>query len=147
VADHLPQQGALKVLQGLYESHPQDKLVQGRFLGLLVESGQLAEAGKLQLRLPKILDDNDEETVQRLIEDGMPEKRKEKKTRDVIQETKDGAEIFMPSRKRKRTVRYPKGFDPKNPGAEPDHERWLPKWQRSRFKKIAKKKGIYLKGA
>jgi signal recognition particle subunit SRP72 len=77
----------------------------------------------------------------------MPEKRKEKKTRDIIQETKGGAEIFMPSRKRKRTVKYPKGFDPKNPGPEPDGERWLPKWQRSRFKKYAKKKGIYLKGA
>ena len=54
----------------------------------------------------------------------------------------------MPTiRKRKRTVQYPKNFDPKNPGQEPDPERWLPKWQRSRFKKIAKKKGIYLKGA
>lgn len=53
----------------------------------------------------------------------------------------------MPSRKRKRKIRYPKGFDPKNPGPEPDHERWLPKWQRSRFKKLAKKRGIYLKGA
>jgi SRP72 RNA-binding domain len=98
------------------------------------------------MKLPKVNEDDDD-YVQRLIEDGMPEKRKEKKTRDVVQQTKDGAEIFMPSRKRKRTVRYPKGFDPKNPGTEPDHERWLPKWQRSRFKKIAKKKGIYLKGA
>jgi hypothetical protein len=32
----------------------------------------------------------------------MPEKRKEKKTKDIVQETKGGAEIFMPSRKRKR---------------------------------------------
>lgn len=67
--------------------------------------------------------------------------------KEIIQETKDGAEIFMPSRKRKRNIKYPKNFDPKNPGPEPDHERWLPKWQRSRFKKIAKKRGIYLKGA
>lgn len=101
---------------------------------------------KLQLRLPRVLD-GDDELVQKLIEDGMPEKRKEKKTKDVIHQTKDGAEIFMPTRKRKRNIRYPKGFDPKNPGPEPDHERWLPKWQRSRFKKMAKKKGIYLKGA
>ena len=77
----------------------------------------------------------------------MPEKRKEKKTKDIVQETKGGAEIFMPSRKRKRQIKYPKDFDPKNPGPEPDAERWLPKWQRSRFKKYAKKKGIYLKGA
>ena len=52
----------------------------------------------------------------------MPEKRKEKKTRDIIQETKGGAEIFMPSRKRKRQIKYPKNFDPKNPGQEPDPE-------------------------
>lgn len=77
----------------------------------------------------------------------MPERRKEKKTKDIIQETKGGAEIFMPTKKRKRNIKYPKNFDPKNPGAEPDHERWLPKWQRLRYKKIAKKRGIYLKGA
>ena len=50
-------------------------------------------------------------------------------------------------KKKKRKTRYPKGFDPKNPGSEPDPERWLPKWQRSRYKKYAKKKGLYLKGA
>jgi signal recognition particle subunit SRP72 len=33
----------------------------------------------------------------------------------------------MPKRKKKR-VRYPKNFDIKNPGPEPDPERWLPKW-------------------
>lgn len=76
----------------------------------------------------------------------MPEKKKDKKTKDVVTETKGGAEIFIP-KKRKKQIRYPKGFDPKNPGSEPDPERWLPKWQRSRFKKYAKKKGIYLKGA
>ena len=76
----------------------------------------------------------------------MPEKKKEKKTKNVVQETKGGAEIFIP-KKRNRKIRYPKNFDPKNPGPEPDPERWLPKWQRSRFKKYAKKKGLYLKGA
>lgn len=36
---------------------------------------------------------------------------------------------------RKRKVRLPKGFDPANPGPSPDPERWLPKWQRSDFKR------------
>ena len=76
----------------------------------------------------------------------MPEKKKEKKTKDVVQETKGGAEIFIP-KKRKKQIKYPKNFDIKNPGPEPDPERWLPKWQRSRYKKYAKKKGKYLKGA
>lgn len=89
---------------------------------------------------------NDDDYLNQLIDEGMPEKKKEKKTKNVIQETKGGAEIFIP-KKRKRVVRYPKNFDPKNPGPEPDAERWLPKWQRSRYKKYAKKKGLYLKGA
>lgn len=29
-------------------------------------------------------------------------------------------------KKRKRKTRYPKGFDPTNPGSLPDPERWLP---------------------
>ena len=57
----------------------------------------------------------DDEYLQQLIENGMPEKKKEKKTKNIIQETKGGAEIFIPKKKKKR-VRYPKNFDPKNPG-------------------------------
>lgn len=91
---------------------------------MLVDMGNLAEASKLQMKLAKpqiptgadgsMMEEDD--YIQRLIEDGMPEKRKENKLRDVIQETKGGAEIFMPSRKRKRQIKYPKNFDPKNPG-------------------------------
>jgi hypothetical protein len=42
------------------------------------------------------------EYLQQLIEDGMPEKKKEKKTKDVVQETKGGAEIFMPKKKKRK---------------------------------------------
>ena len=153
IADFSPLQSALEILKSLYEHHASDKLVQGRYLSLLVDSGNLAEASKLQQRLPQpktmiaTEDANEDEYIQSLIDDGMPERRKEKKTKNIVQETKGGAEIFMPTKKRKREIKYPKNFDPKNPGPEPDPERWLPKWQRSRFKKIAKKKGIYLKGA
>ena len=75
----------------------------------------------------------------------MPEKTKEKKTTNVQMKSAGGAEIFIPQKKKnnKRT-RFPKDYDPLK---QPDPERWLPKWQRSRFKKMAKKKGIYLKGA
>ena len=140
---------SLLILQGLFKSHSSDRLVQGRLLQTLVDSGNLSEALKLQQKLPKYQApaEDEEDYVQRLIDDGMPEKRKEKKSKDVVQETKGGAEIFMPTKKRKRNIKYPKNFDPKNPGQEPDPERWLPKWQRSRFKKFAKKRGIYLKGA
>ena len=46
-----------------------------------------------------------------------------------------GAEPVMQKRKRKQRSRLPKGFDPENPGPPPDPERWLPKWQRSEFKR------------
>lgn len=77
----------------------------------------------------------------------LPQKAKEVKTTGIAgQEMKGGAEIFLPKKRTKKT-KYPKNYDPLNPGPLPDPERWLPKWQRSRFKKMAKKKGIYLKGA
>ena len=92
----------------------------------------------------------EEDCVNRLIEAGMPQKTKELKTsgEDSIaaQEMRGGAEIFIPKVKNKKT-KFPKSYDPLNPGQMPDPERWLPKWQRSRFKKLAKKKGLYLKGA
>ena len=44
-----------------------------------------------------------------------------------MEKTEGGAEVFIP-KKRNRKIKYPKGFDPVNPGPEPDPERWLPKW-------------------
>ena len=41
---------------------------------------------------------------------------------------------------KKRKTRYPKNFDPLNPGNAPDPERWLPKYERKQFKKFYKKK-------
>ncbi|KAJ7549177.1 hypothetical protein O6H91_07G043800 [Diphasiastrum complanatum] len=43
-------------------------------------------------------------------------------------------------RKRKRKPRYPKNFDPANPGPPPDPERWLPKRERSTFRPKKKDK-------
>lgn len=45
-------------------------------------------------------------------------------------------------KKRKRKPRYPKGFDPLNPGQAPDPERWLPKEQRSSFRKLNKNRNF-----
>ncbi|KIY95778.1 subunit of the signal recognition particle [Monoraphidium neglectum] len=46
-------------------------------------------------------------------------------------------------KKRKRKQRLPKGYDPSKPNGglpPPDPERWLPKWQRSDFKKKQKRR-------
>lgn len=44
------------------------------------------------------------------------------------------------TKKRKTKIRYPKGFDPENPGPLPDPERWLPKHERAEYKKKMNKK-------
>eukprot|EP00210_Caulerpa_lentillifera_P004839 g4620.t1 len=38
-------------------------------------------------------------------------------------------------KKRKKKPRFPKNFDPESPGPRPDPERWLPKWQRSGYRR------------
>ncbi|KAL2507873.1 SRP72 RNA-binding domain [Forsythia ovata] len=43
-------------------------------------------------------------------------------------------------KKRKRKPKYPKGFDPANPGPPPDPERWLPKRERSSYRPKRKDK-------
>jgi len=45
-------------------------------------------------------------------------------------------------KKRKRKPRYPKGFDPANPPGPYDKERWLPLMERTKYKKLAAKKGL-----
>lgn len=49
--------------------------------------------------------------------------------------TEEGGDKAAAKKKRKRKPRLPKGLDPANPGPPPDPERWLPKWQRSDFKR------------
>ena len=51
---------------------------------------------------------------------------KERKAKETYPQSK---------KKRKKKIRYPKNFDPSNPGPPPDPERWLPKKERSSFKK------------
>lgn len=43
--------------------------------------------------------------------------------------------------KKQNRIRWPKNFDFSNPGPRPDPERWLPKYERAKFRKIAIKRG------
>ncbi|XP_022725659.1 signal recognition particle subunit SRP72-like [Durio zibethinus] len=52
----------------------------------------------------------------------------------------DGKTKEKSKKKRKRKQRYPKGFDPANPGPPPDPERWLPKRERSSYRPKRKDK-------
>ncbi|KAG6713749.1 hypothetical protein I3842_05G169200 [Carya illinoinensis] len=52
----------------------------------------------------------------------------------------EGKSKAKAKKKRKRKPRYPKGFDPANPGPPPDPERWLPKRERSSYRPKRKDK-------
>lgn len=58
----------------------------------------------------------------------------------VSEALEEGKSRAKPKKKRKRKPRYPKGFDPANPGPPPDPERWLPKRERSSYRPKRKDK-------
>ncbi|TXG56124.1 hypothetical protein EZV62_017437 [Acer yangbiense] len=57
-----------------------------------------------------------------------------------VTEAREDGKKEKPKKKRKRKPRYPKGFDPANPGPPPDPERWLPKRERSSYRPKRKDK-------
>jgi len=76
-----------------------------------------------------------------------------KKAKEAADEKKEAAEgeeggegeegdgkVKKAKKKRRRKIRYPKNFDPENPGPPPDPERWLPKRERSEYKKRMRKR-------
>ena len=58
----------------------------------------------------------------------------------VTETHEEGKSKSKAKKKRKRRPRYPKGFDPANPGPPPDPERWLPKRERSSYRPKRKDK-------
>ncbi|KAJ0039073.1 hypothetical protein Pint_23642 [Pistacia integerrima] len=58
----------------------------------------------------------------------------------VVPEAHEEVRREKPKKKRKRKPRYPKGFDPANPGPPPDPERWLPRRERSSYRPKRKDK-------
>lgn len=78
---------------------------------------------------------SNEEHVQQLIKEfNMKFKKNVKKTTNGDKDKK---------KKKKKKIRYPKNYDPKNPGPLPDPERWLPKLQRKKYRNLAKNKLAY----
>ena len=58
----------------------------------------------------------------------------------VAETYEEGKNKTKAKKKRKRKPRYPKGFDPANPGPPPDPERWLPRRERSTYRPKRKDK-------
>jgi len=70
------------------------------------------------------------------------------KKREAKDAEGEGAEKAKSAKtKKKKKIRYPKSYDPENPGPPPDPERWLPKRERTEFKKKMKKRDrVMLRG-
>lgn len=103
-----------RALSGLakYATDPEDALIYAK--RLQVPSWNHIDAEELELSpIPKI-------------------QRKKK------EENEDAAVVAK--KKRKKKIRYPKNYDPENPGPMPDPERWLPKFERTEYKKRMAKK-------
>lgn len=87
LADLLDPQRSFALLKALFEAHGHlDKHVQSRYLAKLAELN-LPEALKVQQKLlppvaPDLLQDDDYLT--QLIDEGMPERKKERKTKNVV---------------------------------------------------------------
>lgn len=58
----------------------------------------------------------------------------------ITETYEEGKSKAKSKKKRKRKPKYPKGFDPANPGPPPDPERWLPKRERSSYRPKRKDK-------
>jgi signal recognition particle subunit SRP72 len=56
-------------------------------------------------------------------------------TEETGKEKTEETETAKAKKKRKKKIRYPKDFDPENPGPPPDPERWIPKRERAGAKK------------
>jgi len=130
---------AEKILRIMYKRTQDDVGVQARLLQALVDT-DFAEAKRFQRDLPppdfsQLQEAEDEELAEELLiealfQEGLPGQKKQKKTKEEnveMQETDAGAEIFIPQKRKRKTI-LPKSVNPDMLGNLPDPERWLPKW-------------------
>lgn len=135
---------ALQILEKVKDS-TEDVKIKAGYLSALAESNttQASEfLASLNVPLPELEEEEDlHELLQEPLSTEIRQKKRQKKEEDKLQETKKGGKIFIPKAKKKNKIRYPKNFDPENPGPMPDPERWIPKWQRSKGKKKIRMRG------
>lgn len=70
---------------------------------------------------------------------GLPKKRGDKEEDNKADPTLTSSKDER-KKKKTRKIRWPKNYDPENPGPPPDPERWLPKRERAEFKKRMRKR-------
>ena len=108
-------------------------------LAYLYSFSDLRKAENFLNKIPPVDIIMEPEEIKKLETDYLPAK-----TSKFVEEHKKGElnDKSKKIKKRKRRPRYPKNFDPANPGPMPDPERWLPKFEKTKNKKLLKKKGL-----
>eukprot|EP01016_Furgasonia_blochmanni_P004993 TRINITY_DN11935_c0_g1_i6.p1 TRINITY_DN11935_c0_g1~~TRINITY_DN11935_c0_g1_i6.p1 ORF type:complete len:670 (-),score=178.01 TRINITY_DN11935_c0_g1_i6:133-2142(-) len=134
--------GAMEIYQRAMQITPDDKRLWSKYVVCLAKIDPVKAEGNLS-KLPIVDLITDTSELRRLEMDVTSLSKKAEKEKKEAKLDDASKKI---KKKKKKLILYPKGFDPKNPGPAPDPERWLPKYQRSKFKKFAKKKGL-LRGA
>jgi hypothetical protein len=135
---------ALEVFE-VVKDHTDDLRVKAGYLSALAEKDVKLASEYLQTLNFTLPDLETEEDFHELLEEPLSNKpstkKRAKKEEDKIEETAKGGKIFIPKAKKTSKIKYPKHYDPENPGPIPDPERWIPKWQRSKGKKKMKMRG------
>jgi signal recognition particle subunit SRP72 len=135
---------ALEVFEAVKDD-TDDLSVKAGYLSALAEKDVKSASQYLKTLNFTLPDLETEEDFHELLEEPLSNKpstkKRIKKEGDKIEETAKGGKIFIPKAKANTKIKYPKNFDPANPGALPDPERWIPKWQRSKGKKKLKMRG------
>jgi len=135
---------ACKMLEQLLEQVPAEE--RGLYVSKLVVATAAFNpelAQKYAKSLPRVDDPSiDGAALEAIVgsvkKTGRDNKRK-KDEGNVDGEKKAPEEQKQQKKKKKKNIRYPKGFDPQNPGPKPDPERWLPRYERSYYKPKGRK--------
>lgn len=123
-----------------------DLKIKAGYASALAENDVKAAADyieKIDFAYPQL---ENERNVHELVETALDQhkqaaRKRDKKVDGKVEETKKGGKIFIPKAKSNKKIRYPKNFDPANPGPMPNPERWIPKWQRTKGRKKLRMKG------
>ncbi|KAL6193176.1 hypothetical protein ACLB2K_034260 [Fragaria x ananassa] len=134
---HGREEEASHLYEELVKSHGSVEALVGLVTTVARVDVQKAEAYEQKLKplpgLKGINVDNLEKTSGAKHEEGISQVK-------VAETYEEGKSKSKSKKKRKRKPKYPKGFDPANPGPPPDPERWLPKRERSSYRPKRKDK-------
>lgn len=116
-----------QILEKILKLNPKDQSARLQLAKVSLQNGNIDRCEELMKGLSKpdeITDMNLLQTLENNIHFSIT--KKDQQREQVVK---------LKKKIKKRRKRYPKGFDPENPGPPPNPERWLPKYERKDYKK------------